>query len=156
MSLKSNLGIQLRRAELYSTGSDGRPIPALSRHHSGIRVRETRSYSPAQLHALEEQAERAGREAALRAALTDDEKRILALQERVELREVKQAIGEAQLEGYLAAGWQLVRRARGRAHVVKAFVAAPTYAEIAEVLALSVRQVHRRVVSAHRKLRGTR
>lgn len=185
---------QWRRAELYSTDSQGKPVKAVDRHLIGYTVMPVRETKP---HALsrptdsrDEETERAGEVAAKLDLLDPQERAVLELQARrwMEPREMQvEAADMARLldEGWtlvrmgpldrqvssdetwplLDAGWVIVgqeggltmmRLENGLATVAGEFAVHLTYEEIGERLGLSAHQVHRRVKSAHRKLRSKR
>jgi RNA polymerase sigma factor (sigma-70 family) len=161
MSVKSSLGMQLRRAELYSISSDGKPIKWRKRGNNEVPIRETRS-TPNSTHGFEDTEEISR---AL-ATLTEEERRVIYLQEfEVGWREERWTVPAGDLEQWLRKGYVLVpgseqtQQRAGLPPIQCLDVAgkeriAMTHEEIASCLGLSVRQVHRRVSSARRKLRG--
>lgn len=152
-----SIGAQLQRAELYGFDSKGKAIPAKRRDVEYPRSRETKPHAlsrPAEgedlgVGSLEEYAR-------LVARLTPEERAVLNLQNRQQVVERERVIGITDLGEHLDQGWSLVRvGGAGIATVSREFVEATlTYGEIGARLGISARQVHRRVVSAHRKMRA--
>jgi RNA polymerase sigma factor (sigma-70 family) len=160
--IRSATGYQLERAELLAYGSDGRPHPRRPRARYEIPVKETRP-TPNSTHGLED---RQGISRAL-SSLTDEEREILRLQSvPVRFAPITRHILAGDLPRAFANGYQFVRslpeekRADGTpvnyAEIVGLEPVNLTYEQIAERLGLTARQVHRRVSSAHRKLRAAR
>lgn len=186
---------QWRRAELYSTDSEGKRIPKVDRHCIGYTVMPVKAGSsppilPLESSGPEEQLERQGHAASAIASLDPQERAVLELQARrwMEPREMQvEAVDMVRLldEGwtlvrmgpldrqvssdetwpFLDAGWIIVgqegglttmRLENGLATIGGNFAVHLTYEEIGERLGLSAHQVHRRVKSAHRKLRSKR
>lgn len=149
---------RLSRAELYSTDSNGNPIRSVDKYAIGytvMPVKETPRHAlSTPLEEREERIAREGETAAQLALLTDEERRILHIQSRrwMEPREVQVPVD--QLASMLDEGWMLVRQENGTAIISGDFAMSPTYEDIAHETGLSVHQVHRRVKSAHKKLRS--
>jgi hypothetical protein len=174
--VKSSLGGQLRRAELYAYDSTGKRIPKLERGSGVMPVKESRSYYDDPNAGGEDEA--AIEDGGLRArfdTLTADERRCLQLHEArgreldgllppdvlrtllgpggPRVREEKLAAPRREEESLVAAGWTLVKRDGRTSHLVKNYPAMLGYEQISRVTGLTINQVRARVLSAHRKLR---
>lgn len=148
---------------IFHVDSRGRRIKPAPREMVGytiVPVNPTPPHalsSPGQVSAREEDALEEGRYARLRAAakLSPLEDTVLELQERKHKVTRTRTVAISELEELLDAGWVLVSKRNGRAKVARDFVDAKhTYAEIAERLDLTERQVARVVSHARRKLRA--
>lgn len=106
---------QWRRAELYSTDSNGNPVRSVDRHSIGYSIMPVRETKP---HALstpldtrEEKTERDGETAAKLSLLNAEERAVLDLQARrwMEPREMTVPV-DGLLPLLLEEGWTVVRR----------------------------------------------
>lgn len=183
---------QWRRAELYSTDSEGKPVKAVDRHAIGYTVMPVRETKP---HALstplddrEERIERDGETASKLELLDPEERAVIDLQARRWMEPREMDVPVSDMTPLLSEGWTVVRRGpldrqapveqvgqliddgwifvgqengmatvrleNGMATLAGDFAVHLTYEEIGERLGLSAHQVHRRVKSAHWKLRS--
>lgn len=155
MSVKSSLGGQLARAELFH--SERKHVDRHAIGYTVMPVKETPRHalsSPSDER--EEQAARDGEVERKLALLNGEEREILRLQSRKWMEEQHTDVPIEELEKYLEEGWSLVRQENGRAYLAGDFTQCLTYEDIGRRMGLTVAQVHRRVKSAHRKLRGVR
>ncbi len=169
--MKSPTGAMLERASILSCDSAGKPIPAMAREFEGVRCNETRPHalsSPGAEGSREEQLERDGRRANRVAELTDLERDVLRLQGKLQHRvEQRIRIAAGDLLRYLQDDYTLIpgseetEERRGLPSVCTLMVVGYEviqveqldYDQVAERLGVTVRQVKRAVVSAHKKLR---
>lgn len=170
MSVRSSSGAQLERASILSVDSKGKRILALPAGYEGIRCNETRPHalsSPTAEESREERAERDGRAANQIASLSDLEREVLRLQGKLKYRvEQRITIAAGELKRWLDDGYTLIpgsdslREGKTPVTCVEVIgyevieVAALDYEHIAERLELTLRQVHRVVSSANKKLRA--
>lgn len=157
--IRSSLGIQLERASLFSVDEHGKRIPRRERNNwSEMRSRPSRAFAPAltAMETTEERVVRDGAAARRLASLTSEERFVFDLQDLRWREERELSIPADRLGKFLDEGWQFVSQECGRATVAIDADVGFGYTQIAELTGLSVRQVHSRVVSINRKLRGAR
>ena len=172
--MKSPMGGMLARAAILSVDSKGKRIPPIPAGFEGIKCKETRAHAlsnPTAEETREEEMERAGRLARAQTDLSDLERGVLRLQGKLQQRvEERIRIPAGDLVHYLRDDYTLVP---GSEEVVKRLGLPPVstvevvgyeviqveqldYEDMAERLCVTVRQVRRAVVSAHKKLRRAR
>lgn len=155
-----SLADQLHRAELFGYDSNGRRIKKPTRSTIGSTVMPVRETKP---HALShatvvsgDDEEREAKKRALDAAFaefTEEERAVWLLQQKGEERTREETIAIGEVARYLEAGWDLRRKSKHTAVVVKSFTSL-NQEEIGQRLGLSRDQVKRRIASAAKKLRA--
>lgn len=150
-----SIGSQLRRAEMLSSDSSGKPIRKVAKETIGytvMPVKETRPHalSHANTETTEEQEDNARREREARSRfldLSDLDREILRLHLiRTAPREVLMPFPASQRDGLERAGWLYTKTSKsGAAMMVKTVPGQLTHAEIGEQVHLSVSQVRRRL-----------
>lgn len=156
MSVKSSLGQQLERAELFATDEHGKRVPKSERNNwHAMKVKSMRAYAPTPtVESPEERSVRDGAASRRLASLSAEERFVFDLQELRWREERELSIPVDRLGKFLDEGWMLVKQENGRATVAIDADVGFGYAQIADLIGLSVRQVHSRVVSINRKLKG--
>lgn len=156
--MRSRQGTMLSRAELLSTGADGKPFKKVDRHAIGYGVMPVKE-TPR--HALSNPCDDSeayvaseGRAERLMATLTSEERAVRKLQALRWREEREITVPVEELQERLSDGWMLVRQEAGQAVIAADVQEHLSYEEIGLRLGLTVHQVHRRVKSANRKLRG--
>lgn len=150
-----SIGSQLRRAEMLSTDSEGRPIRRVSKEAIGYTVMPVKETAPhalshANTETTEEQEEQARREREARTMfleLSDIDREILRLHlVRKQPREITMPFPASQRDDMEHAGWMYTKTAKnGYVMMVKTVPSQLTHGEIAERVHLSVSQVRRRL-----------
>jgi hypothetical protein len=170
--VKSPTGALLERASILAVDSKGKRIPPLASGFEGIRCKETRPHAlsnPESEGSREEQLEREGRRARRVEELTELERDVLRLQGKLQHRvEQRLRIAAGDLNHYLRDDYTLIpgseqlEERAGLPPVSTVLVVgyeliqveALNYDSVAERLGVTVRQVKRAVISAHRKMRS--
>lgn len=142
------------RAEQFGTDSDGRRIPKKSPDFTGITPRPTKNHVLS--HPERENPAELEQQALACARLTHEEQAIFDLQACGQVESVERSITAEEFEKHIAEGWALVRNHGGTVTMSREFVRTMTYEDMATALGLSARQVHSRVVSAHKKIKKAR
>lgn len=151
-----------------SESAAGRLLPRtwmLSKHRHDPRklgnhvmhVRETPPHALSHAHdETDERMEQQGRAQHELDKLTAEERAVLELQAKRWMIEQECEVENDHVQQLLDEGWCFVRHHEGKVVLKGDFPMHMTYEDIGQRLGLSARQVHRRVVSAHRKLRSRR
>lgn len=150
-----SIGHQLERAQLYATDEHGRRIPKrqgnLATH---CHINPTKSHALS--HPERENPAELEQQALMCARLTPEEQAIFDMQAFGTQETVEREIDDLELDQHIADGWTVVHHHGGRAVLKRDFIHTATYAEMAKYLGLTERQVHRKVSSAHAKIRKAR
>lgn len=147
---RDSSGVANYRLWLYSEDGDGNRIAPKKSDVEYIPIRETMN-APNLTHGLEDRQE------VSRAVdkLDDEERQVLKLQEEVTWTKKTRAVSPSLVDDLVRAGYWFIRTLKdGRAEVGCMFPVSLTYEQMGERLGLSATQVHRRVMTANRKLRG--
>lgn len=150
------MGPMLDRAAQFSEDEHGKRIPKAERNNwHAMKVRSTRAYAPTPaMESPEERSVRDGAASRRLASLSAEERFVFDLQELRWREERELSIPVDRLGKFLDEGWMLVKQENGRATVAIDADVGFGYAQIADLIGLTVRQVHTRVVSINRKLKG--
>lgn len=163
MSIRSSMGPMLDRADRLGHDSSGNRIAQADRHAVGsgvMPVKETRHYAPAPcaLEDVEVDAQRVKDESEVKALLTVEENAVreILLKRYPHIATCSTPVQD--MDRMFEEGWLLVKQENGMAYFESAEPQQSqlSYEQIGHRVGLSAHQVHRRVTTMNKKLRGMR